>query len=333
MLLFAGKVIFWRPQRQERHRLRTVMIISGIAFGFMLALGGCSKGDSVSDYKSNFKDPSGEPMKAVVRTTLPLAYAASVAMATVNGTPPANASATNTCLSYPCVSVVTIAVDSSTLPLQFVSYGNIIVTGLWDSSDTAILTVSFTNMVAGSGLYPVHYIAAFPVTRTSSGLLEIVYANVDVDVSTGAADPATLTSQQKQATLGLLTVTPSTDPSVNLKMDAWIINVDDGGTPGVFSDDTYSISGGGQYVDVSSGSVSVLQLGMAKVVMGPECVLNPVSGLAVLNEVSSTSSQTILATAAFSFKSVCNGSVKILGATGNYLLSNGTSIPLNLSNP
>jgi hypothetical protein len=332
MLYFCGNNGLQVPQRPYTHHLRTAMLYTGIAIISMISLSGCNKDDnSVSDIKQYFKDPSGEPMKAVVRTTLPLAYAASVAMASVSGTPPHNASASNTCSSYPCTALVTITVDNSTLPLQFVSYGTIAVAGLWDSANTAILTVSFTNMFAGSSLYPVHYVATFPVARTSTGLLEIVYPNVDIDISTGATDPANLTPQQKQTQLALLsTTTASTDPSVNVKMDAWIVSVDNAGT-------TYRISGGGQYVDVSSGAVSILQLGMADVVMGPGCALNPTSGLALQNEVATssatTSSQVVIATAAFSFGSACTGNAKILGATGNYLLSNGKSIPLNLINP
>ncbi len=309
------------------------LMVSCIVLGFFLALAGCKGSDSVDDYKQYFQDPSGEPIKAVVRTTVPLAYAASVAMAAVNGAPPSNVLVSKTSTTYPFAATVTIPVDSSTMPLQFVSYGNIVVLGYWDDQNTAILTVLFDNMYAGSSLYPVHYVSTFPVTRNLYGLLEIVYVNIDVDVTTGPADPATLSPEEKQTKLGFLTITPSTDPSVNLKMDAWIVKVDDAGTPNEFSDDTYTINGGGQYIAASPGSASVLQLGMADVMMGQGCALNPTAGLALLNEVTSSPTQTVIATAAFSFGPDCDGNVKVLGATGNYLLSTGKSIPLNLTNP
>ncbi len=114
-------------------------------------------------------------------------------------------------------------------------------------------------------------------------------------------------------------------------MDAWVIDRNDRGTPAV-SDDTYTISGGGQYIGASSGSVSVLQLGMANVVMGPNCPLNPDSGFAVLNELATASSNLVIATALISFHSSCDGSAKVAGATGNYLLANGKPMPLNLNN-
>jgi len=45
--------------------------------------------------------------------------------------------------------------------------------------------------------------------------------------------------------------------------------VDRTGMPGIVSDDTYRISGGGQYADTSPRSVSALQLGMVNVLTGP----------------------------------------------------------------
>ena len=99
------------------------------------------------------------------------------------------------------------------------------------------------------------------------------------------------------------------------------------------SDDTYSISGGGQYIEAGSGSASVLQLGMANVVMGPDCLQNPNSGFALLNELASSSSSMVLANALFSFHPSCDGNARGEGATGNYLLANGQSIPLNLGIP
>jgi hypothetical protein len=116
-------------------------------------------------------------------------------------------------------------------------------------------------------------------------------------------------------------------------MEAWIVDVDDMNTAG-FSDDKYTITGGGQYIETSSGAGSILQLGMANVVMGAGCALSPVSGLAALNEVSSSDSQLVVATAALAFgTNSCDGRAKVLAGTGNYLLSTMTYIPLNLSVP
>jgi hypothetical protein len=244
----------------------------------------------------------------------------------------AMATACTTGSVYPCTATVTIADDNSTMPLRFASYGSIVVLGLWPREDQALLTVSFVDTFAGSSLFQVKHVSAFPVTRALDGNLRIVYANVDIDIATGPADPSSLTDEEKNVQLGLISITASDEPSVNMDMDVWVIEADDKGTPDV-SDDTYSISGGGQYIEAGSGAASVLQLGMANVVMGPGCELNPVSGLAVMNETVSATSDVVAATALISFPSACDGNARVTGATGNYLRANGEMIPLKLDAP
>jgi hypothetical protein len=235
---------------------------------------------------------------------------------------------------YPCTATLTITDDDSTMPLRFASFGTIVVLGLWTSADQALLTVSFVDTFAGSSLFQVKHVSAFPVTRTLDNDLRIVYAKVDIDIATGPADPSSLSDEKKDVQLGLINITSSDDPSVNVDMDAWIVEVDAENTPGVLSDDTYRVSGGGQYIEVKPDAVSALQLGMANVVMRPACEINPASGLAVLNETASATSQTVVATAVLSFDtSACDGRVKVIGATGNYLLSNGKTVLLDMGTP
>jgi hypothetical protein len=305
------------------------MTFASIVFGLIAAVVSCSSGGGSNDTHYSFKDPSGEPIKAVVRSTVPLAYAASVAMFSVNGSKPSNAVVSiNTCTAIPadCFAAITITDDDSSVPLQL-STGTITVLGYWSSPDQAILTVAFSGD-AGSVLFPVHNISLFPVFRSGSSL-KIVYAKIDINAI--VKDPATLTAGEKDAVFLKLNKTASNDASANVNMDAWIVDRNDRGTPDI-SDDTYSISGGGQYIEAVPGSASVLQLGMADVVMG-SCLLNPNSGFAVLNELESSTSSVVLATALLSFHSSCDGKAKVTGATGNYLLANGKSIPLNLNNP
>jgi hypothetical protein len=270
----------------------------------------------------------------VLRTTVPLAYAASVAMSLVTGSKPSNAAFVyNDCTTSPagCAAVLMITDDDSSVPLQLASSGTGMITvyGYWTSADQAILAVVFSAH-AGSTLFPVHNISLFPVIKSGNSM-KIVYANIDVNVST-VKDPKNWTTQEKNDALLMLDRTASDDASANVSMDAWIIDRNDGSTPDL-SDDTYSISGGGQYVDITSGSGSLLQLGMANVTMRSDCMLNPEAGFAVLNELASTTSNVVYATALISFHSSCDGNAKVSAGTGNYLGSIGDSIPLNLDRP
>jgi len=309
------------------HRAQTLLLAAVLLF---VLLPGCGAKEKFDDI---FHDPDTEPIKATLRTTIPLAYAASVAMASVKGTPPPNARTTTTCSTFPCVAIVTIDVNDQTLPIKFGSSGNMVVAGLWTSAQNAILTVSFVDIYAGSSRFRVHDVSTFPVTITPTGL-DIVYTNVDVNVSTGPVYPQNLSAEATQTVLSRSNTQFSDEPSVNIGLDAWIVEVDHAGTPSQFSDDTYTIAGAGEYAATGTGSAAVMQLAMGKTLMTPACTSNAVGGAALINEIDVSSSQfPTVATAALTFYPTCDGMAKVLLATGNYVLSNGKSIPLQLNIP
>jgi hypothetical protein len=303
----------WRPLQ---------MAVRAAAWAVVLA--GCQGNDPF------FRNPSAEPIERTISTTVPLAYAASVAMASVHGSPPSNALSTNTCSSFPCAALVTILVDGRTPPMASGSYGSgqILVTGLWTSSETAILTVAFVDLFVGSTLLRVRDVSTFPAVTTPGGLT-IVYESMDVNVQSGPNDPSHLTPEEIDALFLRLSITPSSNPAANVALNAWVVDVDDAGTPSDFSDDRYTISGGGESIDATADSGEILQLGMVGTVMAPGCALNPVEGVAVLNDVgASTSELPVLATALIDFEPACTGEAKVVLATGNYLLSMGETIAL-----
>ncbi len=322
-----------RDQKRTLHtaRRRAAMAFSLLLLAAVIGWSGCKGSNSL---QIAFKDPSSEPIKAVVRTTVPLAYAASVAMSAVTGSVPPNAEIlVNTCTTSPkeCSAVIRITDDDSSAPLRIASAGpgTMMVYGYWSTPDQAILTVAFSGN-AGTTLFPIHNVSVFPVLKSGSSL-KIVYAVIDINATT-AKDPATLTSTEMDAAFVKINITASNEASANLDMDAWLIDRNDRGTEDV-SDDTYTISGGGQYIEAGSGSSSVLQFGMANAVMGSDCVLNPNAGYAALNEIASSTSDMVLATALIFFHSSCDGTAKVSAAAGNYYRANGESIPLNLNGP
>lgn len=314
------------------HRPQRTLIVLCLVFAISLLLVGCGSGSGDSD-DGFFRDPSGEPIKATVRTTVSLAFAASVAMEAVKGTPLPNVLVTNTCSSYPCLSVVTIQVDSQTMPFQFASYGEIVVAGYWKSESKAIITVVFVDMFAGSSLFSVNDVSTIPVSTSPSGL-KIVYVSIDINIETGPVYPEDLTPVEIDAAFLKLDITPSDDPEANVGIDAWIVEAEHAGTPDDFSDDSYTILGGGEYIDASPGSNSILQLGMVGMLLEPACTSNPVAGMAVMQEVDvSSTTLPVLGQAVLNFGPECDGTAKVMLATGNYLLSNFQSIPLDLNAP
>lgn len=312
------------------------------AFLLLLLLPGCGAKDTYDQVTGFFQDPDAAPVKTTLRTTIPLAYAASVAMAAVSGSAPANAHATNTCFSYPCPAVVTIDVNDQTpMPIKMGSTGKMVVAGLWTSSQNAILTVSFVDSLGGnnlfyggSSLFRVHDVSVFPVTKTSTGV-DIVYADMDVNVSTGPVDPKGLSSAGIQTAQNkAATIHASDEASANVGLKGWVVKVDQAGTPSDFSDDRYTVAGGGETLGASSASATVMQVAMAKTVMTPACKLNPTDGGAVINEIDASSAKVpVVATAVLTFNQGCSGNTKVFAATGNYLLAIGDSLPLHLDTP
>jgi hypothetical protein len=309
------------------HCRSSVLSVFLLVLAVTTSVTGCN-----SDEAGNFfKSPNVEPIRTVVKTAVPLAYAASVAMGSMDGASPANALVSNGCLEFPCAAVVSITMDDQTLPVELESYGTVLVAGLWTSRNLAILTVYFIDMDAGSSIFSVSNVSTFPAIKTSNGV-KIVYPNVNIDIETGALQPEELTEQEVQSEYDRLNAEHPDDPKVGLDMDAWIVDIDNAGTSADYSDDRYTISGGGQYIDVSSDAGSVLQLGMALVEMAGDCAANPGGGLAVLNQVAASSSgYAVAGQALLRFRPECDGKAQVAVASGSYLGSIGESIPLRLN--
>lgn len=308
------------------HRLKGILFCAAL---LVMVMPGCGSTDKYENY---FQDPDVEPIKATLRTTIPLAYAATVAMASVKGTPPANVRTSNTCSSYPCAAVVTIDVNDQTLPYKF-GTGKMVVAGLWTGENNAIMSVSFVDIYGGTSRFRVRDVSTFPVTSTLTGV-NIVYTDVDVNISTGPVNPQNLSDEKTQAVQSRAGLRASDEPSVNVGLDAWVIKVDHAGTPGDFSDNTYTVAGGGEYVGTGANSAAVMQVAMGKTIMTPACTINPTGGAALINEIdASTTRLPVVATAALTFNPTCDGKAKVFAATGNYLLSNGNAIPLQLNAP
>lgn len=301
-----------------------------------ISCGGDDPQDIIDDF---IQTPDTEPIRATIKTAVPLAHIAEVAMEAASGNPSSEVTGSTTCTSYPCVSLVTMQLDQDSLPFYYDTSGSVAVVGLWASEDSAILTVSFYNVYAGVPTFPVSQISTFPVVKSidPDGGYFIVYADMDINISTDS-EPGDLSEEEIQDEYDRLDVETSDDAEVNVSLDAWVVEVFDAGTPNDYMDDSYSISGGGEYIGVfsksTSSAVNIIQLGLANVKISYDCSSNPTEGYAFINEVSVSAgdqeSMPVLATALMGFDSSCDGTVQVLLATGNYIASNGDSIAMDL---
>lgn len=319
-------------QKAFIHNLRKAIII--LSF---LALQSC--GGNPKDFIEEFiRTPDAEPIRASIRTAIPLAHIAATSMEAVHGNASSSVSVSTTCSSYPCAAVVSMELSQDDLPFDFAASGNVTIFGLWTSRETAVLTVTFNEVYAGVSSYSVRRVSTFPVTRTPESNYFIVYTDIDVNVDT---TPDELSEEEVQAELERLDIEVSNDAEVNVSLGSWAVEIDNGGTIDEYSDDVYMVSGGGQYIGVANNSTSsstqIIQLGLAQALVSHDCSTNPTEGYAFINEVGvargDQASAPVIATALLELESSCNGSIRVYLATGNYVTSNGDDIEMDLNLP
>lgn len=298
--------------------------------------GGDGNSEQLNDIEEQLdQTPTVEPIESAFKTMVPLGYIANVVMALAEGYEFDNASITNSCNSFPCAAVATVELNAVVLPMALDAYGEVTVAGLWTSSESAVLSMSFTDMEIGTGIFPVPGITTVPVQR-QGGLVTIVYGASDIDINTQPDTVHNLGDTEIQQELERLDQEFPEDPELALFMEAWSVQVDDGGTPGEIIDDTFTLNGGGQGVETSISQVSVLQLAMVDSRFSFECSLNPVTGMAVLQEIEVSSGPRStwpkLGQALIQFDSICGGKANILIGTGSFLLQSGNSVNLGFAN-
>ena len=288
---------------------------------------GCSAKEQLDEYS---QDPDTAPIKSIIKTSVPLAYASSVAMRAVSGDSLPNVEAIGgTCDSYPCYRLVTIYLGEGDLPFDYAQYGSINVFGLWSSASQAILTTVFLDMDVGSDAFKVSSIALTPVLAAESGL-KIVFANVNINIDT---TPNQISSTELDSVYQQLNAEPPDDVKVSVGMDAWIIEVDTANTVNDFSDDTYKVTGGSQGINISGNDAEITQLGLLRMTMAPKCNLNPVGGELLLNQVEVSDTNNVIGQAFLNFDDACNGEVKVFLGLGTYFGATGKSYPLYLNSP
>lgn len=283
----------------------------------------CGKVDEQTNNYTQ-KTPSTEPIKTTIKTTIPVAYAAAIAMQTAPCSPP-------------CAAMVTVPIDAASIPIILESYGEIVVSGFWTDADSAVLTTSLIDVSIGAGSLQLSNVATFPVQATADGI-KLVYAGVDINIEAGQTDPAQLSNEQILTELERLNTATTNDPEVSVDMDAWVIDVNYGGTTSDHSDDRYTIlSGGAQRIYIGSDTASVYQLGMVATQIGPTCSLNPTDGYALLNEIKVSSGDyadwPVIGSSLFRFDDTCDGTIKVELSIGTFIGSTGKNIPLYLDQP
>jgi hypothetical protein len=309
-------------------RSKSVRKIAGILFLLILCVH-CQRFKKIKDAFS--KKPEIAAASEVLKTAIPLGYAAACAMDAVAGDTAPGVGFIAGIGGYPGNGLLSISVSGSLpLPVGADTSGTIYVAGYWTSQDQAILSVFFTDLSVREGTFVLKNTATFPVQRDTSGF-RIVYASEDVNSTADTSMTVTLTGQQMQFEWKKFEAVPPVDSAVGIDQNAWIIYVDTKGTPAIRTDDIYSVCGAGQYLAASVSGASVVQLVMIDVAYTPAKRLNPYSGRGILRDIDiEDNSLPELGTAVLWFHNKNDGRVDVPIATGVYIGSIGKSFALNL---
>ena len=286
---------------------------------------------SCKEEKTYFKDPETEPVIHTIKASSAIGYCSSLAMTVMSGETLPGVYATKSCTNFPCAALIFVDLnDNIRIPFSEDDNGQIIIAGLWTDVNQAILTLFFYDVDISTSSFTLKNVHTFPVTENNGNYLA-VFAGMDINLGSNPILPLELDLSAGEINIELDRLdfyTPG-DVYVAVEQHAYIIEIDQQGTVTDLSDDSFTITGGGQIIEVIDDRGGIIQQGMLDVVIDSECQANPRNGFALIKNTSAGgNSIPELGTAIFNFHNQCDGMVDVSIATGVYIKSNGKSIPL-----
>jgi hypothetical protein len=286
---------------------------------------------SCKEAKEYFHDPETEPIRQTVKATAAIGYSASVAMSVMSGEEPPYVLATGDCSDYPCTFLVYIDINKDN-PLLFSdgNVGQIVVAGLMADEDAAIITIVLSDINIATQDFTLLSVHTIPVIREEDKFFA-VFTDMDINIGADSDTLLNLNLSQKQIDDEISRAhreRPS-DLYVAVDENVWFIDIDQNDTYAYFGDDIFSITGGGQIVEVMGASGGIIHQAMLNVELEQGCFRNPVSGYALIKNTSVEERKIPeLGTAIFGFHGQCDGQAHVEVATGVYLRANGKSFDL-----
>jgi hypothetical protein len=303
------------------------------AMNWFLILTFLYAGYSCEKAKNYFRDLDTEVVRETLQTNLLTGYAASKAMAVIEGHTFPNVTVFRSNQGFPCTT--TMIMDMTQDPNLMVASekaSTITIAGLWPDTNTAILTLLFTDFQSGTNIIELIGMETIPVIRYE-GSIRVALANMDISLNPDQESilSLNLTTLEIESELLRLEMPRPADVYAAIKQDAYFIDVDYRGTLESAEDDQYTITGGGQLVEVNGNSAEIVQMAMVGVSMSPDCLINPLSGMALM-KVTGVESERFpeLGTVLLQFNPSCDGKASVFVATGMYIGANGKHLSFHL---
>jgi hypothetical protein len=280
----------------------------------------------VKDY---FRDPETEQLEETIHTTVIVGYAANLAFSLMDGHyfPHVNFSRSNA--GFPCTTLMVIDMeDDSSLIIAHEKAKTITIAGLWPDESAAILSLAMTDYHAGISTLDLLGIKTIPVVSDGDHI-NIALASIDIQLNPDqeALLRLNLNTLEIESEFLRLEKPRPKDVYIAVLEDAYYIDVYNNLTRNNNSDDSYTITGGGQLVEVSGSSVEIVQQAMVEVQVSPVCTLNPVDGMALM-KVTGIEDKGFpeLGTVLLEFMASCGGTAHVFIATGMFAGSTGRNV-------
>jgi hypothetical protein len=287
----------------------------------------CSK---VEDF---LQEPELTPLEDGFKASAAIAYCVSLASRAYTGKslPPNVTYNSETREGYTSSGLIYIDVSTSNpLPFNSNTSGDVIISGLWDGQNGGVISILFADVNVLKSEFKFYGLFTIPVyVRPENGDIIAIFAEQDIVIGEGDETLLNLSLSKPEFNLELerLDSEAPSDVFVAVTQNVWHITIDPGNDSDL-TDDQYEVTGGGQIVSAQSNSGGVLYHAMINTQFSPDCLENPTSGTAFIQNLQA-GSVIDLGTILVEFHEECDGNADVTLATGKYATSTGSEVRLN----
>jgi hypothetical protein len=285
-------------------------------------------GNSCNKIKDYFREPETDVLVETLHSTTLTGYAANIAMSVMEGQTFQQVVTIRNGEGFPCTTLMEVDLRQTSFGYTSDKAGAVTIAGLWPDANTAILSLIYTDYEVGTNTLDIVGIETIPVLRDGN-YIHVVMASQDIQLNPEqqALLSIDLNTFQIESELFRLDMPHPNDVYVALVQNAYFIDINNNGTIADLDDDTYTVTGGGQLVEIDGNDAEIIQQAMVDVRVSPTCQLNPLNGMALIKVTGlEDSGFPELGTAVIEFSDRCNGSAHVFAATGMYIGANGSKV-------
>jgi hypothetical protein len=282
---------------------------------------------SCKKVKSYLQEPETQVLGKDLQTSYAIAYSANIVLTEMKGYHVPGVTFTRSNAGYPCTTLAVISADQHD-PFLNNKIGEITISGLWSDSTAAMFAILFTNFNLNDAKFSVLGINAFPLI-CQNGKTIVLYGaeNINLNPNSDELLSINLTNSQVESEYAMANQEQPNDVYVAVEQKGYFININNNNTVNDIADDLYTVTGGGQVLQLTNTEIGIFQEAMVGVEISSFCLENPTNGYALLKKLKTKDNNAPeLGTVVLEFNESCNGQSNVTIGTGIYLGSNGKSV-------